>query len=512
MLASQDRENSSQPSFQVKTSGVLIIVAVLLTALRVGLVVSEDPSPTEAYYFLCAEKSAPAYFDGPAGTACLVGGLEALGLPEEAWRLLAPFWALTATLACYLLLRRVGDDDLAAWAALGLNALPLVNTAALRVGPELPALTATALAMLFVWRAYHARSGKLLWWLAAAVMMGTASSFAYVTVAWVPALIVFVFCSPKHRKLDHVLGAGLFFLLPALMLGPALAWNAALEWIPVAGGTLRTLLMFRIGGFFISLGQLAMAFSPLVLVFMLLAWVRDGRESHREVRSRFLFLGALPGVVLCGYFALRGQAAGFPLLLAVPLLLLGFLKGNFRSGWKQAIPGASFTVAVVMSAYSMMAVFQSGEGWRAAAGEVRDAFLEQSAAEGEGVFLVAGDPALASVLGYHLRNELVPPAGHPTVYVGESQDVSNQFGLWPSYGDFVATGHTTDEYFTEEEGENPFLGRSALYISHEAADDLPQTIKAAFVAVNLLEKLPPVGGDAEPLYIYQCLDYQTQPL
>lgn len=495
----------------MKTAKVLLVVMVLLTALRIVLVLSADPSPSEAYYYLCAEHPAPAYFDGPAGTARIIGWLEAAGLPEGWWRLQAPLWALAATGACFLLLRQIGGAETAAWAALALNALPIVNVAALRVGPELPTLTASTLTLWLVWRAYQAESRRLLWWLGAGVMMAVAASFAYVVVAWIPLLVIFTLASPKHRCLGEGIGLGFLILIPALMLEPALAWNAHLEWLPMAGGTWQTLWMFTGGGFLLTVWEMGKMFSPLVLVLALLAWVVVGRESPTRVRSRFLFLGALPGVVLCGYFALRGQTAALSLLLAMPGLLFGLLRGESPSVARRLLLGITFTVAVVMAVGSVPGVISSGEGWRAAAQEVREAFLKQSS-QGEGLFLVAGDPALASVLGYHLRNDLVPPAGHPTVYIGESQDVSNQFGVWPGYGDFIVTGNTANEYFTEQEGENPFLGRDALYITHETEEEIPQTIRAAFTTVEPLATLPPAGAKSEPLYIYRCLDYQTQPL
>ncbi|MGB8466742.1 MAG: hypothetical protein WCE49_17480, partial [Terrimicrobiaceae bacterium] len=67
-------------------------------------------------------------------------------------------------------------------------------------------------------------------------------------------------------------------------------------------------------------------------------------------------------------------------------------------------------------------------------------------------------------------------------------------------------------YYTEQQAENAFLGRSALYITRESAGDLPQAIKAAFDSVVLFRKLPSAGDDARPLYIYLCLVYQTLPL
>lgn len=484
--------------------GILAVV----TVLRLGLVAGEDPSPAEAYYYLCGQQPAPAYFDGPAGTARLVGWALAAGLDGGLWRYQAPLWALAATVACFFLVRSLGSPRMAAATALALNTLPVFNMAALRVGPALPTLTLVLCALGCCWRAYETPKRQVLWWLAAGVAVGLASNLTYAAAALVPVLGIFLLCSPRHRTPSGILALGVFVLVVGLMLAPALAWNASLAWIPLAGGTLRTFWQFDVSGFFWSLIQLLAGFSPLVLVLMLAGWIGLAGESRLHTKARFLFLAAFPGVVLAGYFSLRGYETELFLLPAAPLLLYQVLS-RFASRGLRLV---TFGLAVVFSAYGMFNVYQTGRGWQGTADIVRQLFLEKSAAGEEGVFLVAGDSSLASVLGYHLRDTLIPPPGHPAVYVGESQNVSDQFGIWPGYDDFVETLQPQDEFFTEQKGENPFIGRSGLYITHESPNDVPQTIKAAFEVVTLLEELPAVGGGTEPLYIYWCLNYQTLPL
>jgi len=488
---------------------ILLIVALVLTALRLALVCGGEIAPSEAYYDLCSKIPAAAYFDGPAGTAFLVG---MTGLPDGVWRWQAPLWALAATFACFLLIRRVGDDRRAAWVALGLNALPVFNTEALRVGPSLPALTFALLALLFSWRAFDTQKRPLLWWLAAGVALGLATCLSYAVVILAPAMVLFTLCSARHRRAEDGFGLAVFLAVIALMLAPALFWNASQDWIPLAGGTFQTVWQFDFAGFFAVIAKLLAGFSPLVFPALLAAWVLALRRSRAHVRERFRFLCALPGVLLCLYFALRGEYAGFLLLLAAPLLLDELLTWISSRPHSRLLVWALFVPAIGFSLYGMVGAFRAGEGWKQAAGEVRDTFLQKSADGQEGLFLIAGDALLASVLGYHLRGDLIPPVGHPTVYVSESPDISNQFGLWPGYGDFVEAPTPADEFFTEQKGENPFMGRSALYISRESASDLPQTIKAAFESVTFLKQLPPAGGGSEPLYIYLCVNYQTLPL
>jgi hypothetical protein len=487
----------------------LITIAILATLARLAVVWYDEPAPQEAYYFLCAERPAPAYFDGPGGTATVARWM------GEYWRLASPLWALAATLACFALIRRLGDDKLAAWTALGLNLLPLFNVAAVQAGPMLPALTLLLMAALAFWRAFDAeKEGSLPWYLAGGACLAAGAWFSYALVPFALSFVLFVLCSPRHRRAVDCIGLILMLLIVIAALAPALEWNKRQDWIPMAGGTLRTLWQWNGAGFLRSMGESFLALSPLVAIGLPLLWLFTVRGVFQRVKPRFVALVALPGVVLWFYFALRGIDSAFLLFLAAPVLIFQALHLAANSRVARLASLAALIVAALFSANAIIGATQSGEPWKYTSEKVREAFLARSAAGGEGLFLIASNENLASVLGYHLRDDLIPPVGHPAVYVRESQDISSQFGLWPSYDDFVEseTEAPSDEYFTEQKGENPFMGRSALYVSEERPEDLPQTIKAAFAGVTPLEKLPPRPGLPRPLYIYLCESYQTLPL
>ncbi len=493
---------------------------LLLTVLRVVLVCLEDPSPREAYYFLCSQQPASAYFDGPAGTAFLTGMLSAISSSDLfgnstsplLWRLSAPFWALAASLACFLLVRRFADANRAAWAVLALNLLPIFNECSLRVRPELPALAFVALGLLFSWKAFEKTSGaSVIYWAIAGLFFGTASFFSYAAIVAIPGVALFTLCSPKHRRLVDFVGLFALCLVPVPIVWPAMQWNAEQDWIPIAGGTLQTLWLFSFGGFFFSIQRLIFAFSPFLLVGLFLAFGLNWRECRGHLRPRFVFLATLPFVGLCVYYSLRGEDPVFFLLLAASLLMFKAMEWASAQAYGRVVVGASLALAVFFSGLTSFMVYEEGQGWAKAAQEVKDIFLKKSAEE-DGLFLIGGTEDTASALGYALRGDLIPPPGHPAVYVRESQDISSQFGFWKSYDNFVETGKVVDEYYTEQKGENPFVNRSALYISNESPNDVPQTIKAAFEEVTLLKTLPPCGKNAEPLYIYYCLHYQTLPL
>jgi hypothetical protein len=128
---------------------------------------------------------------------------------------------------------------------------------------------------------------------------------------------------------------------------------------------------------------------------------------------------------------------------------------------------------------------------------------EMPASEGGG-FLIAETTDQAAVLSVFFQT--AGSGKYPPVFVPESPALTSQFGLWPSYADFIESDIVVDEFFTEQKGYNLFAGRNALYLG----TDLPQTIGGAFGIVEPLRKIRlPDGGE---LTIYLCLDYQTLPL
>ena len=118
--------------------------------------------------------------------------------------------------------------------------------------------------------------------------------------------------------------------------------------------------------------------------------------------------------------------------------------------------------------------------------------------------MVAENADQASILAVYFKSRL--KTTYPPVFVAESPAISSQFALWPSYADFIESDKSVDEFFTEQKGINPFMGRNALFVGSE----LPQTIRGAFADVRSLRQIQlPDGGQ---LTVFLCLDYQTLPL
>jgi hypothetical protein len=157
-------------------------------------------------------------------------------------------------------------------------------------------------------------------------------------------------------------------------------------------------------------------------------------------------------------------------------------------------------------------------GWRTMAeaiGKVRSDFEKQT---GKTVFLIADERERASELAFYLPDRRVEGPGHPPVYLPESQDMINQFSFWPRYDEFVPLPENTerapDEVYTEEEGVNLFVGRTALYLQVGKRRSLPRSIRGGFGRTELIDTIKVRTDDRllREVQVYACYDYRTMPL
>jgi len=471
----------------------LALFLFLATALRVVWVVTHEVSPPEAYHWLCSHRLAAGYFDGPAGTALLVS---AFGENFEMARLFWPVLGLFCSACAWLFVRRVYDVATAGWCVVFLNVLPIFNLAATRVGPLLPALVSVLAGLTFAKVAWDGRRWA---WGGAGVFFFVALLFSYAALLVPMSLIACALFHGRHRMQADLLGFAAITLLCVLALIPPLRWNASLEWIPLVGGTWRTAWEFRLIPFLESFREFGTAFSfPVVLGFFLALGflIRDARV---HARSAFVMAACLLPWGWTGYLLLRGENA-IPAALFGSVALAAF--GIFHLQKNRLAPGMGALVLVAALLTSLHSLREAGLiSWKAVAAELHAAARDLPAAEGES-FFIAENADLAAVLGCYFPDN----GKYPPVFVPESPDISNQFGVWPSYGDFIESDVVANEFFQEQKGVNPFLGRNAIYVGEE----LPQTVKAAFQEVRPYRKIPLLNG--ETLTIFFCLGYQTLPL
>jgi len=136
----------------------------------------------------------------------------------------------------------------------------------------------------------------------------------------------------------------------------------------------------------------------------------------------------------------------------------------------------------------------------------------------EKLFLIADAHDRASEISFYLHDKRPEGPNHPPVYITESQDMVNQFSFWPRYDEFVeikpGTPRPEGEVYTEENGVNPFIGRSALFIREGEKGQVPHNIRAGFQSTE------PVGTIEVRRYgkllriwqVFLCRNYRTLPL
>lgn len=484
----------------MKSKNLLVFLGIL-ALLRIVWLATQGVAPQEAYYWMCGDRLAAAYFDGPPATAYLVRFLGFFtGGSLEILRLAWPLLALFAGWLAFLLVRTIFNASIAAWTVLVLNALPVFNARSITVGPWMPALVCVLGGLL---AAYSAIEGRRKDWLPAAACFALACLFRYEAVL-VPLgfCIVILAVLRNHQQPDWAALAALI-ILPLAVLWTPLAWNAKLEWIPIAGGTLQTWWRPEPGGWSRNLTEFFREYSFAGGLALMAGLVTLALGSVKRGGGRFLLVAAAAPAAWALYHFLIGRnfsTAAWLALIPVLATLIGYFA---RSRWMPLAGSAVVALALLQSAIMLREEGTMRGVWSSVAKEVHKATREIPASDGGG-FLIAENTDQAAVLAVFFKT--AAGSGYPPVFVPESPALTSQFGLWPSYADFVASDLVVDEFFTEQKGYNLFAGRNALYLG----SDLPQTIKGAFAQVSPLRKIRlPDGGE---LTVFLCLDYQTLPL
>lgn len=479
----------------------------LVTLARLYLVATAKLSATEAYWALCGWQPEVAYFDGPGGTPLAVAAGVALGAAGLWW----PIFALLATLALFFLVAPLAGTRAALAAAVLLNLLPAFNTNALTPGDAMP-LTMFALGfMAAAWRGLQHNSTS--WWIGSGLCAAGALLFSYQAWFFLPALAIVLLASRRWRARLGGAGFWLATLPPLVVLGLLLSWNAAHDWIHFIRGTWQTALdlqWWRLPG---GLWRATGAASPLGLAVLAAALLFALREVTVAPKAKFLVVPALLALLVTGYAVLRGEPAQPAGLMTAALALP-------LTAWLPAFAGRFPARVLLLLVFLTTALWTGAQLARSQptgallTAEVAREIEKLRSARTPPLFLIAENAPLASAVALHLEKAAPALPGHPPVYVIESPSAESQYAFWPRYDQFTdAPPPPPDpgtDPFTEQDGYNPFLGRSALYLSTQAEEVLPQAISAAFATCRLLAEITLPSGRI--LRVFLCSEYQTLPL
>ena len=101
---------------------------------------------------------------------------------------------------------------------------------------------------------------------------------------------------------------------------------------------------------------------------------------------------------------------------------------------------------------------------------------------------------------------------HPSLYIPAQPYFEDQYSFWPRYDeliDFPVGFEREDALFTEEQGYNPFKGRTALYITDRAEENAPSSIKEGFERWEMIACIDQDrrGKPLRQLRVFACFNY-----
>lgn len=207
-------------------------------------------------------------------------------------------------------------------------------------------------------------------------------------------------------------------------------------------------------------------------------------------------------------------------------------------------------------------------GWQTTAAQLQRVREKYEAETGKRVFLIADSYGTAASLGYYLPDARREGPGHPPIYAPESAYPGNQFYFWPRYDGMVdftdaareklrpgnnlapeirtrletalaelpppdqfvpnsdkwrrfmvalkdaAPELNIDELYLETAGYNPFIGRTAFYVTDRPESEPASIIERTFARRELIACYDVVrrGQQLRQIRVFACSDYRMQEL
>ena len=322
-------------------------------------------------------------------------------------------------------------------------------------------------------------------------------------------------------------------------LAPPILWNFQHEWLgfdPLSNqAILNALLTIRLSHLSESFAAQLALYSPLLLICLLIALFGSIRKAFHN--RKICFLLTLHWPILLVYVIMALHQASDPAWIAPAFIGLGILATHY---WLQLANQRRLSVAICIAALILSGLQASLamntnlvrtigisfpydldpnsklQGWKTIAEAVEKFRVNFENKLGTKVFMIGNEYQTSSMLSFYLTDKRSEGPGHPPVYIPESQDIQNEFSFWPRYDEFVEADPSLkrDTTFTEEAGVNPFIDRTALYITDRPEAVPPQNLQSAFTRWKLVAvyELQRSGRPLRQIRIFACYQYQTLPL
>ncbi len=513
----------------------------VLTLLRLIYIGQLELLPDESYYYLWAQHPALSYYSkGPGVAFTILASTSLFGASEFGVRFFSPLLALGTTLLMFWFSRALFRESVAIWTAIAMNMLPIFNAGGTLMTIDPLSIFFWTAAMYTCWLAL-AGGGRLnIYWPLTGVLIGIGFLCKYTNAMQALSILLFLALTPRYRREFARPGLYVMLFLFILCAAPVFVWNSHYDWITFRHlrnrGSLDTGFSLHIGEPFVFLGLHMGVYSPLMFLGMMAALWWSLEKADVQFKTRYLLFFSVPLLLMYGLLSLK--KAGEPNWTAPAFISLGTLATSIwvekarTTKWASAFCCSALCLGLLMSLVALnpdvlrkagiplpyskdpSAKARGGETSASCVDAVRHR-LEQEG--GKPLFLIGSKYQIAASLSYYLPRGPVEGPGHPPVYIPESQDFENQFSFWPRYDQFVAMPpgfKSQDEYYTEEQGMNPFVGRDALFVSDETKDHVDSAIRSGFEKVELigLYEIRRRGLFLRNVSVFACHHYKTLSL
>lgn len=520
---------------------LLLSALGLMTVWRWMLLPTLDLSPQESLTAMQASGPWGASFlqHGPLLTWLGRVGMTLGGQGPFGLRLLAPLLAFATSVMAWHLARLWFDRTTAGWTVVVLNLLPAFNLAAVSWTPAillLPAVTALPLCLRRATTVPHRWHRD---WLLAGGCLTAIAFTAPIALFALAATATLLYQPAKHRPLIKQRGFQLMLglALPGLILW--LTWQIQHQW-PFFSNDAWNPQLFLFPNWF----RWLVLTSPLLFVIVLWAlrsvWV--SRTPHPSLSLALCF--ALPLAFIDFFWhtnALWPDTGLAPwlvfaaMLAAHQMVVSPLLQTEDRVSWRTItlilaalqsvfLLNSDFVRAVGLPWAFEQKLVRKGSlyphlfshdpsgvqrGWQQSGRMLADVLVDtqlKSPQEGR-YFVIAAHWPLAAALNRALPADaplLWPSPAHPRVHAKQSPtDWSHPFAYLPRYD------------ARNPNGENPFAGKDALYITDDPVLQSPPTdLRSSFARTELLTiaHVMHAGQKVRELKIFGCYTYRPPQL
>ncbi len=500
----------ADPWYQRGLVGFLLVVTSLrLWYLQHGYL---ELSPDEAHYWEWARHLDWSYYSKGPFVAYLIALSTAFGgATELSVRLPAVLLSAGTTIGVFGLQKALFHDArLALATAVILHIVPLFAAGALLMTIDPPMVFFWTLTL---WLVYHAVSeGRPICWYVAgmALACGLLSKYA---MGFLPvSLLLFLATSARHRGWLCRKEPYLMLVIALAGFSPVILWNLRHDAVSlkhvmgqaeVQQGAALHLSLDTFGAF---LGSQALALSPLLFGWMLVAMILSLRKGLRQRDDRWLFLfwGWAPTFMLMLLLSLRQKVQAnwaAPAYVTALIATMAYAACRWRTapmGLAGRLRLAGAGMAILLSLGTTVALhiptlftrlglppnadpLMRLKGWRALARAV-DMLTTQMP---QPPFLLSDRYQISSELAFYATDQ-------PQTYNVNLGRRLNQYDLW--------------------DGLPTLAGRDAIYVQPESAT-FPQALRGAFhtCAEGVPVIIAELGRELKRFYLFQCLGFSGVP-